>query len=132
MSIPGGGQGDNGGVAATTYPEITDLGVLHGARLRTSDGTFLGVIIPADESPDSICSDSGTYGLPLAARSIRNQDCAYGTQFGDRIGFDPDASDPPLIYIDDQVAGRLSSSLFTNIVSPGELLESMGRSLLNR
>lgn len=85
------------------------------------------MIIPGDESLDSICSDSGDYGSPCGARSIRNQDGAFGTQFGDRSAFDPAASDPPLIYIDGELAGRLSSSsMFANAVDPSQLLEFLG------
>ena len=69
----------------------------------------------------------GTYGSPFDARSVRNQDGAYGTQLGDRSVLDMDASDLPLIDIAGQAAERMSlSSLFTNIVGPGDLLEFLG------
>ncbi len=122
-----GGAGGTIGSAFTTYPEITDLSVLYGATLRTSDGMFLGIIIPGDESLDSTCNDSGTYGSPFSDLSIRNQDSEFGTLFGDRSAFDPDASDPPWILIEGELAARLSSSsLLTNTVNPSELLEFLG------
>jgi len=101
---------------------------LLGGRLELSDGTFLGDVLPAEGSIDSICNHSGAYGSPFSATSIQNRSGPHGSPFdGDQSAFNPAASDPPIVVVHGVPAARLTASpLLTHAIHPDALLVFLG------
>jgi hypothetical protein len=87
---------------------------LEGAKVVTSDGTYLGRIT-SSYGQDSIFNSYSTYGSPFSSTSIWNDYGTYGSEYSSTSARSDYATDPPLLIKNGELVGYLS----TNKYKPG-------------
>lgn len=104
------------------------MSMVVGAKLYNGDGDiFLGDLLPASASIDSVCDSSGAYGSDISITSIRNPNGDYGNTHGNESAFSMFANNPPVVMLDQQQLGRLSVSPFLlDAINPYDVLEALG------
>ena len=103
------------------------MSLVVGAGLYSRDDVFLGDLVPAHMSFDSVCDPTGEFGSDSSETSIRNKHGAYGSPDGDESAFSLGATSPPLVVLDGETLGTLTiSPFFIDAIDPHELLAELG------
>ena len=97
-----------------------------GAELFSFNNVFLGDLVPASRSMDSVCDTTGQYGSGSSSTSIRNPFGAYGNPDGPASAFSLYAVNPPVVMLDGERLGALTVSPFIlDAINPFELLKEL-------
>lgn len=78
------------------------------AVLISSDGQYLGLISSNEYNSNSILNEYGSYGSQYSSTSIFNEYGEYGSNYSSKSPFNEYASDPPMIYIDNNFIAYLT------------------------
>ena len=81
---------------------------LLGCEIIAADGTFLGVIDRAYNSPESIANRDSAYGSPYSRLSIWNPEGPYGSPDGPYSPWNRNSYRPPVLYWHGEFRGYLS------------------------
>jgi hypothetical protein len=86
------------------------FGILEGARVLASDGTFLGVLTAQAIHPDAINNPAGVHGNEISATSIFNQAGLFGNEVSPQSAFNSTASNPPKVFRNGSFLGYLTTN----------------------
>ncbi len=92
---------------ASTGPQGHDL---TGAKLYSTDGTYLGTISRDAHDTNSIANEYGEYGSRYSASSILNDDGAYDGLYSPLSPLNVYSSTPPKIQVSERLVGFLTVS----------------------
>lgn len=108
-------------ITGTAHAANINCYQLSGATIKSPNGTFLGNISSPYNS-DSIFNQYGDHGSKYSDTSIWNSYGTYGGKYSDQSPFNQYASNPPIIYQDNQKIGVLTVNTFGfNHYNPYEL-----------
>jgi hypothetical protein len=103
-------------------PSVREALLSRRAVLVARDGTFLGRLTAARHDTESIWNPLGEYGSPYSPTSIFSPLSRFGPKGGDESAWDPSASHPPVIQLDEaQVAHVTANASLT----PGIRVEDL-------
>lgn len=123
---PTGGGGGGGGGVSSGSTSAAPMSLVVGAQLFSADGTFLGNLVPAGVSADSVCDPAGSYGSLASDTSIRNIHSQYGNSYGVESAFSLYAVNPPEVILNGQNLGSLTiSPFFSDAIDPHKLLKQL-------
>lgn len=93
---------------------------------QNDDNTYLGKLTSNEYDTESIFNEFGSFGSEFSQTSIWNEFSTYGSQFSNYSALNDIASKPPVIYLDGEVFGYLTTnSTMSNGISPIGLLEKL-------
>lgn len=96
--------------------------------LEAPDGTFLGKLTANRFDPLSIFNTFGTFGSQFSTESIFNKFGPYGSEFSNTSPYNQFATEPPFIFLNHQVDGRLTKNQFLpGAKDPDSFLEMIQR-----
>ena len=114
-------------ITGTTEAQAAQFEYLRGGQLQDQNGIALGLLVPADESFDSVCNVVGEHGSPFGVASVFNSASEYGGPFGAKSPFNPMANGAPQVFVNNQFAATFSVSEFTTEpVNPYDVLNWLG------
>ncbi|HWY33801.1 MAG TPA: hypothetical protein VNX68_04095, partial [Nitrosopumilaceae archaeon] len=91
-----------------------------GSYLTAPDGQYLGKITTNKFDPDSILNKYGAYGSKYSTTSIFNKYSQYGSKYGSFSINNPYSTQPPELYLNGKLAGRVSLNKFVQKRIPTE------------
>jgi len=103
------------------------MSLVIGAQIFSQEDVFLGDLVPASASLNSVCDSSGSYGSEHSETSIRNRFGPYGSPDGAESAFNIYATAPPVVTLNGETLGTLTISPFSiDAIEPYELLSELG------
>ena len=107
--------------AAPSYGLLLNPSIC-GAQIVASDGQLLGKVSGNPYDPDSIVSETGSYGSGASSSSIWNRLGQYGNETGPKSAFNDFSTGPPQLVKGKEVIGYVTTgSLSVRRVNPLEL-----------
>jgi len=90
--------------------------------LVSPDGTFLGKLTRNKYDSLGIFNPYGTHGSRYSSHSITNPYSNYGSKYSTYSPYNPYAQNPPEIYLNNKLSGRLTVNKYLNNATSPEAL----------
>lgn len=90
--------------------------------LVSSDGVFLGKLTRNKYDSLGIFNPYGTHGSKYSSNSITNPYSTYGSKYSTHSPYNPYAQDPPKIYLNNKLYGRLTVNKYLSGAVAPEVL----------